>query len=102
MSQADKMIRYIDENKSRDINRNPNKWWEVFPDTVSDFGFTFVSSQFISGFKDRIDLITTRTGYKGGCITVANLLLFAEEIKSGRLKYDNGIEMFKQNDELKF
>ena len=54
-TQADEMIRYIDENKSRDINRNPNKWWEVFPDTVSDFGFTFVSSQFIGGFKDRID-----------------------------------------------
>ncbi len=100
MSQADEMIRYIDENKSRDIARNPNKWWEIFPDTVDDFGFAFVSSQFVGGFKDRINLITTRTGYKGGCITAANLLLFAEEIKSGRLKYDDGIALFKCNKEI--
>lgn len=100
MSQADEMIRYIDENKSRDTNRNPNRWWEVFPDTVNDFGFTFISSKFIGGFKDRIDLITTRTGYKGGCITAANLLLFAEEIKLGRLKYDNGIKLFTNNNEI--
>ncbi|MCM1578393.1 MAG: restriction endonuclease [Ruminococcus sp.] len=100
INQADEMIRYIDENKTRDINNNPNKWWEIFPTDVSDFGFAFVSSNFTGGFKDRIDLITARTGYKGGCVTAANLLLFAEEIKSGRLKYDDGIEKIKCNGEV--
>src|SRR3712207_7098820 len=53
-SQADEMIRYIEDNKRRDENRNPIKWWEAFPDTIpqEEFYFMWVSSKFIGKFQE--------------------------------------------------
>lgn len=102
MPQADEMIRYIEENKVRDKSQNPNEWWKHFDTGVVDFNYAFVSSQFISGFKDRLEYIASRTSVNGGAINSANLLLFAEELKAKRLSYEDSFKLFNKNDEVSF
>lgn len=101
MSQADEMVRYIDENKTRQSSINPNQWWKIFEDTVSDFNFAFVSGEFTGGFKDRLNNIYERTGVRGVAINTINLLLLAEELKSGRMTYPMCFSYFDRNDEIK-
>lgn len=99
LSQADEMIRYIEENKTRgDIN--PNKWWEHFDEDVEKFSYLFVSSEFTGGYQDRIDYIKRRTGYCGGVINAENLLLFAEEVKSERMTYVKSFNRLRSNSEI--
>lgn len=100
INQADEMIRYIQENQSRDEKINPNKWWENFEEKVTKFNYLFVSSSFIGGFKKNLQHIADRTGINGGAIDVENLLYFAEELKSGRLKYEDSFNEYR-NDEIK-
>lgn len=102
MPQADEMIRYLDENKTRDKTQNPNEWWKHFDSGVVDFNYAFVSSQFTSGFKDRLEYIASRTSVNGGAINSANLLLFAEELKTKRLSYEDAFKLFDKNDEVSF
>jgi hypothetical protein len=99
IKQADEMIRYIEENKTRG-EINPNKWWENFDVNVKDFSYLFVSSEFTGGFQDRINYIKKRTDYDGGVITAKNLLLFAEEVASERLDYSKSFKVLKQNSEI--
>ncbi|WP_369298902.1 restriction endonuclease FokI C-terminal domain-containing protein [uncultured Neglectibacter sp.] len=98
ITQADEMIRYIEENKSRsDINRN--HWWENFSDEVQNFSFLFVSSEFRGSFLDNIRYIHDRTGYCGSVISAKNLLLFAERVSAGELAYEESFEVLRGNDE---
>lgn len=99
MSQADEMIRYIEENKTRGTI-NSNKWWESFNNNVSKFNYLFVSSEFKSGFKDRLGYIAMRTGINGGAITAENLLLLADKIKSSEVSYSRFFELLNNNDEI--
>lgn len=46
INQADEMIRYIEENQTRNEKINSNKWWESFDYNVKDFSYLFVSSFF--------------------------------------------------------
>lgn len=99
ISQADEMIRYIEENKVRgDINLN--KWWENYNEDVNDFSYLFVSSEFTGGFQDRLNYIKKRTDYDGGVITAENLLLFAEKIMSGKISYQDSFEVLRKNKEI--
>lgn len=100
IKQADEMFRYIEENQKRDKALNPNEWWEIFDDTVSKFNFAFVSGEFTGGFKNRIENISRRSGVNGAAINSVNLLLLAEEIKSGRLSYSDALAKFECNDEI--
>lgn len=100
ISQADEMVRYIEENKEREAKINPNQWWEIFDESVSEFNFGFVSGEFVGGFRDRLQNINKRTGLFGAAINSVNLLLLAEELKSGRMDYGQCFELFKQNDEI--
>ncbi len=100
MSQADEMVRYIEENKARQTSINPNQWWKIFEDTVSDFNYAFVSGEFTGGFKDRLNNICERTKVSGGAINTINLLLLAEELKSGRMSYSTCFSYFNTNDEV--
>lgn len=102
MSQADEMIRYIDENKTRDKTQNPNEWWKHFGKDVVNFNYAFISSSFTSGFKDRLEYIASRTSVNGGVINSANLLLFAEELKTNRISYEDSFKLFDNNDEISF
>lgn len=99
INQADEMIRYIEENQTRDEKINSNKWWESFDDQVKDFNYLFVSSFFKGNFKNNLKHISNRTGVNGGAINVENLLYFAEELKSGRLSYVDSFTMY-DNDEI--
>ena len=102
MSQADEMIRYIEENKTRDKTQNSNEWWKHFDSTVREFRYLFVSSVFVGGFRDRLDYISKRTSVNGGAISSANLLLFAEGLKSKNITYEDGFKLFDRNDEISF
>ncbi|MCI8983112.1 MAG: restriction endonuclease [Hungatella sp.] len=99
MSQADEMVRYIEENKARQKGINPNEWWKIFDENVDEFHFAFVSGEFVGGFQDRLNNISHRTGVSGGAVNSVNLLLLAEELKSGRMDYDQWFEYFSQNAE---
>lgn len=99
INQADEMIRYIEENQTRDKKINPNKWWESFDDKVKDFNYLFVSSYFKGNFKSNLKHIANRTGVNGGAINVENLLYFAEELKAGRISYLGSFKMYN-NDEI--
>ncbi len=101
IKQADEMSRYIEENQKRDKALNPNEWWNIFDDTVSDFNFAFVSGEFKGGFKDRLENISRRSSINGAAINSVNLLLLAEEIKSGRMCYADALSKFECNDEIK-
>ncbi|WP_202903565.1 restriction endonuclease FokI C-terminal domain-containing protein [Neofamilia massiliensis] len=99
INQADEMIRYIEENQTRDKKINSNKWWESFDDKVKNFNYLFVSSFFKGNFKNNLKHIANRTGVNGGAINVENLLYFAEELKAGRLSYVDSFTMY-DNDEI--
>ena len=100
MSHADEMLRYIDENVKRDATLNPNEWWTVFDDDVNNFNFAFISSRFTGTFKNRLSYMSSRSGVNGAAISSVNLLLLAEELKSGRIGYDDVFDRFGSNDEI--
>lgn len=100
MGQADEMVRYIEENKLRQTSINPNQWWDIFDDSVKSFNYAFVSGEFTGGFKDRLKNIYKRTGVSGAAINTINLLLLAEELKSGRLEYPMCFSYFGNNEEI--
>lgn len=100
IKQADEMARYLDENQKRSKTLNPNEWWKIFDKSVTEFNFAFVSGEFTGGFKDRLENIYQRSHIKGAAINSVNLLLLAEEIKSGRLSYDEAFDKFNCNDEM--
>lgn len=100
IKQADEMARYLEENQKRSEKLNSNEWWKIFDNDVSDFNFAFVSGEFTGNFKDRIENIFNRSDVKGAAINSVNLLLLAEEIKSGRLSYGEAMKKFDCNDEI--
>lgn len=101
ISQADEMVRYLEENKTRQTAVNPNEWWNIFDDSVKDFHFAFVSGEFTGGFQDRLKNIYERTGVRGAAMNTANLLLFAEKLKAGRLDYSKCFSYFDRNEEIR-
>lgn len=100
IKQADEMMRYIEENQKRDKALNPNEWWKIFDDDVDKFNFAFVSGEFTGGFKDRLENINRRSSVNGAAINSVNLLLLAEEIKSGKMSYDKAFTLFDYNYEI--
>ena len=88
ISQADEMERYIRENQTRDEKVNPNKWWTNFGDEVSDFYFMFVSGHFKGNFKSQISRLSTTTATQGSAVTICELLLYADKVKSGEYGLD--------------
>lgn len=89
MPHADEMIRYLEENRSRNQEINKNEWWKVFPENMDDFYFLFVSGNFSGTFTERLAYIFQRTGVPGSAVNSVNLLLLAEGLKSGKLSYDD-------------
>lgn len=97
---SDQMIRYINENKKKDSNINPNEWWKNFDSSVSNYTFLFVTSFLKGSFKNQIDYISNVTnGTCGAAINVENLLYISEDIKSGKIKQSDFYSEFK-NDEI--
>lgn len=102
IKQADEMYRYLEENKERNEKINPNRWWKVFDEGVTDYRFAFVSGSFTGGFKDRLENIHMRSGLCGGAMDSVTLLLLAEELKAGRMEYSEFFRLFDCNDEVTF
>lgn len=98
IKQADEMMRYIEENQKRDKALNSNEWWKIFNDDVDKFNFAFVSGEFTGGFKNRLENINHHSSVNGVVINSVNLLLLAEEIKSGKMSYDKVFTLFDYND----
>lgn len=100
IKQADEMVRYLEENKTRNIAANPNSWWKIFDATVKNYRFAFVSGEFTGGFQDRLNNIYVRSGLNGAAINSVNLLLLAQELKSGRMDFDTFFSLFDCNKEI--
>jgi hypothetical protein len=100
IAEQDKMARYIEDNQKREIALTPNAWWSNFSDNVSIFSFLFVSSLFSTDISAKIMQLSLRTNIQGGAITIPHLLLLAEEIKSGRMSYNDCFCALKQNREI--
>lgn len=99
ISQADEMIRYLNENKLRDKGLNPNAWWQSFEKGISLFYYLFVTSELIGSFEQRLKYICDITEVKGGGITSVNLLYLAEWLKEDQTGYDELPSLFN-NDEI--
>ena len=82
-NERDKMIRYIEEYKLKDLALNSNKWWENYksPDyPVKNVKFSFVSSKFIGQFLGQLAYIINRTNRNGCAITAESLLLKVDNV----------------------
>lgn len=99
--QKDEMVRYIDDNRFRDARRNPNCWWEQFPEEADTFFFLYVSSGFRGEYQRALADIAYRTGTHGAAITSENLLLLAERLKEGTLTTDDLPALFR-DEEIRF
>lgn len=100
ISQADEMSRYIRENQTRDIEINSNHWWDNFPETISVFNFAFISSLFKGNISGTLQRIALDTGVCGVAISVINLLLIAEKLKSHNLTYSDFYNQLNSNSEM--
>ena len=100
ISQADEMVRYLQENKQRSIKQNSNQWWLVFSPTVKEFNFAFISGDFVGKYKNQLCNISMRTGVNGAAIDSQNLIYWAELIKSGSITYTQALNYFNCNNRI--
>lgn len=103
ISQADEMIRYINDNSIRDNKRNPNEWWEVFPETIpsNSYYFLWISSKFVRRFNEQLTYTARATKTKGGALNVEQLLIGANEVYNGRIK-PKDLDGYFNNEEIIF
>lgn len=99
-SQADEMIRYLQENIVRSAERNHNKWWEVFPKDITQFYYLFISSIFAGRINERLKEIKASTEVNGSVISIENLLYLAEKLKSNEVTYEQTFDYFGGNTEI--
>lgn len=101
ISQEDEMVRYIEDNKLRDTNRNPIEWWKNFNPNIpaQSFYFLWVSSKFIGKFDDQIISTYNRTKTFGGALNVEQLLIGAYKVKQGDISVSQ-IPSFFTNQEI--
>lgn len=87
MSEEDKMVRYIEDNKLRDTNINSTEWWKNFNPNIpnNSFYFLWVSSKFIGKFDEQLANTHNRTSTNGGALNVEQLLMGAYKVKIGDL-----------------
>jgi len=87
ITEEDKMVRYIEENKNRCSNQNPTEWWSTFPEEIpsDQYYFLWASSKFIGQFHSQLESTSQRTGASGSAINVEQLLLGASAVLTGDL-----------------
>lgn len=97
IGQADEMQRYVEENQTRNKHINPNEWWKVYPSSVTEFKFLFVSGHFKGNYKAQLTRLNHITSCNGAVLSVEELLIGGEMIKAGTLtleevrrKFNNG------------
>lgn len=87
IQQIDEMVRYIDDNKLRDSNRNPNEWWKNFNSDIpeNNYYYLWISGKFLKSFDEQLFQTNYRTGYNGGGLDVFQLLLGASAVVNKEL-----------------
>lgn len=102
-NQRREMQNYIQENITRP-HPHQTSWWQDYPATLTppgDFRFLFVTSRFVRDFRSQFQRLSRITSHTlGAGITAANLLLYAEAIKSGQASLDDGAQRFSVLDEV--
>lgn len=103
ISQADEMIRYIEDNQRRDKLRNPNEWWTKFdPDIpIKNFYYLWISSEFIGKFEEQLEYTTSQTNVEGGGLNVEQLLIGAARVQKGTLNV-NALPSYMNSSEIMF
>lgn len=95
---ADEMSRYINENFKRNETLNPNCWWLNFNSNVNEFTFLFITSYLKGEFKKQLEYISKANGdIPGAAIDIENLLYLSEDIKSGKLSYNDFYSKFNND-----
>lgn len=91
ISQADEMIRYIEDNKRRDKLRNPNEWWTNFSTSIpaDSYYYLWISSNFIGKFHEQLEYTTSQTNVSGGALNVEQLLIGASKVQDGTLNIND-------------
>lgn len=87
ISQADEMERYIRENQTRDLEVNPNAWWNNFPNELESVYFMFVSGHFRGNYLNQIARIEKNTETFGAAIDIKRLLITADKYKAGDISH---------------
>lgn len=103
INQADEMIRYIEDNKRRDSERNPTEWWTGFDDNIpqDQIYFMWISSTFVGRFQEQLDYTSSQTNTNGGALNVEQLLLGADAVLKGTLDA-NTLPSYMKNQEIRF
>lgn len=98
--QKDEMLRYLDDNATRDSSVNSTEWWNNFPLEVNSFCFLFISSFFKGAIDESISEIAQRKGVNGAALPVTVLLYMAESLKTGKISYEDSFSRFAMNRQL--
>lgn len=85
ISQADEMIRYIEDNQKRDINRNSVEWWKEFDEKIpsDSYYYLWVSGRFTGLFDEQLLYTSSQTNTNGGALEVEQLLWGADAVMKG-------------------
>ena len=96
------MCRYIEENKLRDVIRQPNEWWSDFGKGIpkDQFYYLWVSGKFLPSFDEQLEQTNYRTKINGGGLEVSQLLLGADAVLKGKLKVDS-LPKYMNNEVIK-
>lgn len=102
ISEEDKMVRYMEDNIERSIERNSTEWWNNFFEDIAqeNFYFLWVSSKFIGEFQTQLESTSSRIKRKGGALNVEQLLLTADAIQKEELRITDFFAFF-DNKEIK-
>lgn len=102
-SQEDEMVRYVEDNLTRDVRLNRTKWWEGFDVVVPqpNIYFLWISSYFKPRFSDQLGSTSARTKVNGAAINARNLLIGADMIQKNELTLSDFKALIK-NVEIEF
>ncbi|RLL52994.1 restriction endonuclease [Staphylococcus aureus] len=103
ISEADKMVRYVNENTNRNKNDNSNEWWNSFETKIpaNAYYFLWISSKFIGKFNEQLIETSSRTGRNGAAIDVYQLLRGADLVQKSKFNVHD-LPSLMQNKEIQF
>lgn len=102
-AEADKMFRYIEDNKKRDPKRNQSLWWRSFNEHIpaNNFYFLWISGKFQRNFDTQINQLNYETGYRGGALSARQFLIGADAIQKGKIDI-NDLPSYFNNSVISF
>ena len=97
------MVRYVNENTSRNKDDNSNEWWNSFETKIpaSAYYFLWISSKFIGKFNEQLIETSSRTGRNGAAIDVYQLLRGADLVQKSKFNVHD-LPSLMQNKEIQF